>query len=191
MEVPTGEAPNLVVTNGRGRLFIQTLLPADAETRLCSGDDLYSYGGRRYPPSRDTGAAPKCRIEVSPSAPSETDTFLHVLTATDAETDAAPRASVADSPLETIVSVGPVRIALAKDRVAARIASTGGQEVDAASEVVMKDKIIDDKKIDDKKIDDKKIDDKKIDGKNSTNEPSFFHQSFCLPDYREPDMVRS
>jgi hypothetical protein len=126
MEVPTGEAPHLVVTNGRGRLFIQTLLPADAETRLCSGDDLYSYGGRRYPPSRDTGPAPKCRIEVSPSAPSETDTFLHVLTATGVETGAVPWASVAESPLETVVSVGPVRIALAKDRVAARIASTGG-----------------------------------------------------------------
>ncbi|TVS09677.1 MAG: hypothetical protein EA424_26635 [Planctomycetaceae bacterium] len=125
MEVPSGEAPELVITNGPGRLFVQTLLPPDATTQLYSGDELYSYGNRHYPPSRDTGPAPKCRIEVSPSKPSQTDFFLHVLTATDADTDAVPRAVVADSPLETIVTVGAVRVALAKDRVAARMAVDG------------------------------------------------------------------
>ena len=125
MEVPSGEAPELVIRNGPGRLFVQTVLPPDATTRRYSGDELYSYGEQRYPPSRDTGPAPKCRIEVSPSEPSQADFFLHVLTATDADTDAVPRAVGADSPLETIVTVGPVRVALAKDRVAARMAVDG------------------------------------------------------------------
>jgi hypothetical protein len=126
MEVPESVAPPLSVTNGPGRLFVQTLLPSDAQTRLCAGDDLYSYGGQHYPPSRDTGPAPKCRIEISPCEPAETDYFLHVLTATCAETDSVPRATVADSPHEVLVSIGSTRIALAKDHVAARMASEDG-----------------------------------------------------------------
>ena len=136
METPTGEAPHLVVTHGRGRLFVQTLLPARAEIRLVSGAALYAYGGRSYPPARDTGPAPKCRIEVSPAVPARTDYFLHVLTAADDQTDAAPRATVAAGPDTVIVSVGTVRLALAKDRVAARIALTaGGDWVDLADGV--------------------------------------------------------
>jgi hypothetical protein len=126
MEVPEGEAPHLSVTNGPGRLFLQTVLPRAVQTRLCSGDDLYSYGGQHYPPSRDTGPAPKCRIEISPSEPAETDYFLHVLTATDAGTDSVPRATVTDSPQEAVVCIGSVRIAFAKDQVAARMGSQDG-----------------------------------------------------------------
>ena len=52
---------------------------------LVSGADLYTYGGHSYPPSRNTGPAPECRIEVSPREPRATDYFLHVLTATGAD----------------------------------------------------------------------------------------------------------
>ncbi len=122
MEVPTGGAPDWIVTHGPGRLFLQTLLPEDAEARLHTGEELYAYGGRHYPPSRDTGSAPKCRIEISPSQPAKTDYFLHVLTATGRETDRVARATVTDNANEFIVSLGANRIALAKHQVAARLA---------------------------------------------------------------------
>jgi len=81
MKVPTQTDKHLIITNGKGRLFVQTLLPEQPQVRLVSGTELYSYGGRDYPPSRDTGPAPECRIEVSPSEPNMCDYFLHVLTA--------------------------------------------------------------------------------------------------------------
>ena len=66
MKPPTAESGRLIVTNGQGRLFVQTLLPENPEIRLVTGADLYTYGSRTYPPQRDTGPAPECRIEVSP-----------------------------------------------------------------------------------------------------------------------------
>jgi len=80
----------LVVTNGRGRLFVQTLLPAAHATRLVSGDSLYLVGGQRFEPDLFTGPAPACRVEVSPSSPERTDYFLHVLTAADSSTALCP-----------------------------------------------------------------------------------------------------
>lgn len=94
MKRPERQGKHLVVTNGPGRLFMQTLLPADADVNLVSGDNLYHYGGRSYPPSRDTGPAPECRIEVSPSTPQKEDYFLHVLTAVDSTVNSAPNAEV-------------------------------------------------------------------------------------------------
>ncbi|MBI2298269.1 MAG: heparinase II/III family protein [Armatimonadetes bacterium] len=92
---PTGAAPELVVTNGKGRLFIHTLLPEAPEVTLHQGADLYIYGGQSYaPPRNPPGPLPECRIEVSPSQPAAEDWFLHVLTATDATMDSAPPAAV-------------------------------------------------------------------------------------------------
>ncbi|MEA2063055.1 MAG: heparinase II/III family protein [Gemmatimonadota bacterium] len=79
MKTPTGAAPNLQITNGKGRLFIQTVLPSMPVVKLFSDSELYSYGGRSYPPNRDTGTAPECRIEISPLAYKKEDYFLHVL----------------------------------------------------------------------------------------------------------------
>lgn len=93
MRRPTGEAPNLIVTNGKGRLFVQTLLPEQSEVRLISGDALYRYGGKSYPPRKDTGPAPECRIEISPKQAKVQDFFLHVLSATDAGTTTVPQAT--------------------------------------------------------------------------------------------------
>ncbi len=88
---------------------MQTLLPRKPEVRLVNGEALYRYGGRNYPPSKDTGPAPECRIEVSPSAPAGVDYFLHVLTATEAKTAAVRPASVRVSGGKIRVTVGGAR----------------------------------------------------------------------------------
>jgi heparin/heparan-sulfate lyase len=125
MKVPTGASPDLVITNGRGRLFVQTLLPRDPVVRLASGPDLYAYGGQGYPPSRDTGPAPECRIEVSPPDPAELDYFLHVLTAADATVASAPRGEVRVTDAEIVVTVGEAEIAFRKSGVGGSIRMAG------------------------------------------------------------------
>ncbi len=94
MASPVSTAQGLQVTNGRGRLHLQTLLPGRRETVVVTGEAMYSYGGQSYLPKRDTGAVPQARIEVTPAEPAAEDVFCHVLTATDADLDAVPRASV-------------------------------------------------------------------------------------------------
>ena len=76
------------------RLFVQTLLPTRCQLTPACGDELYRDDGRSLPPGRNTGVALECRIEISPAQPNAADLFLHVLTATDAATDAVPRAIV-------------------------------------------------------------------------------------------------
>jgi hypothetical protein len=94
MKVPTQTNNHLVITNGKGRLFVQTLLPAQPLVKLVSGPELYSYGGRDYSPSRDTGPAPECRIEISPSEPRKCEYFLHVLTAAGSNIDSVEEATL-------------------------------------------------------------------------------------------------
>ena len=84
----------LAVTNAKGRLFIQTLLPENPRVEVITGKDLYKCDGKIYPPTRDTGPAPEARIEISPSKQSAADYFLNVLTAADTDT-AAPDAAAA------------------------------------------------------------------------------------------------
>ncbi len=127
MKPPTNKPPHLVVTNGKGRLFLQTLLPAKPQVRLCSGDDLYRYGGQSFPPSRDTGPAPECRIEVSPPSPAAVDYFLHVLTATDASVESVAFATVAAQDNEVLVALGDLRVAFSTQRVGGRIERGGNQ----------------------------------------------------------------
>lgn len=115
MKTPERRGEHLVVTNGGGRLFVQTLLPAARDIALRDGDDLYRYGGNRYPPERDTGPAPECRVEVSPREASKVDYFLHVLTASSATTDGAPVGTVSDDGDAFMVVVGAVEARLAKD----------------------------------------------------------------------------
>src|SRR4030042_3637153 len=71
VKAPTQTNKHLVITNGKGRLFVQTLLPERPQVRLVSGPELYSYDGRDYPPSPDTAPAPGGRIEILPSQPGE------------------------------------------------------------------------------------------------------------------------
>lgn len=125
MKQPEGEAPNLVVTNGCGRLFVQTVLPRNARTKLFSGDVLYSYGGRSYPPVRVFGPLPECRLEVSPPEPSLEDFFLHVLTATEGTVSSVPQATVSVTDDDITVTLGTTRLTFIKNRVAGEIEISG------------------------------------------------------------------
>ena len=113
MSVPSERPPHLVVTNGKGRLFVQTLLPRDILERVVAGDDLYRYGGRAYPPARDTGPAPVCRVEHSPREAEAETLFLHVLTAADAEVEAVEPATaeVRGEVVEVTVGKAAIRFA--------------------------------------------------------------------------------
>ena len=111
MKTPTGAAPNLVITNGQGRLFVQTLLPKEPVVKLNFGDDLYSYGGQSFPPKKDaSGPVPQCRVEISPSKEAALDCFLNVLTAADATTNAAPPAEVKTEGNDFVVTVANVKL---------------------------------------------------------------------------------
>jgi len=125
MKRPVGAAAKWTVTNGKGRLFIQTLLPAEAQVKLVSGEELYSYGGRSYPPRRDTGPAPECRMEISPAQPANVDYFLHVLTATDASADAVPEARVEATGAQLRLTIGEAAITFAKGSVSGSIRLSG------------------------------------------------------------------
>jgi heparin/heparan-sulfate lyase len=110
MMVPAETEDGLVITNGKGRLFIQTLLPSEPKVKLVTGDELYSYGGNTYPPARDTGPAPQCRTEISPPRKQAVDYFLHVLTATDADVNSVEKAHAQVNNKEVIVTIGQIKI---------------------------------------------------------------------------------
>lgn len=125
MNVPTKSSGDLIVTNGKGRLFIATLLPRNPQVRLFADSDLYSYGGKTYPPRRDTGPAPKCRIEISPSRQKTVDHFLHILTATDADATSVEKAAVQADDKQVTVTLGDTKIVFATAQVAGNITISG------------------------------------------------------------------
>ncbi|MBN2290525.1 MAG: heparinase II/III family protein, partial [Candidatus Glassbacteria bacterium] len=122
---PSVQEPGLVVTNGRGRLSVQTLLPREPLVRLNSWDDLYSYGGDSYPAEQVRGPAPECRVEVSPGRPAAADCFLHVLTAAEAGTPPVPRAEAEESDTEVAVEVAGAKLVFARNRVGGSIEISG------------------------------------------------------------------
>ena len=85
MKEPTVKIPHALWTwsNGNGRLFLQAVLPEKVTMELFSGGNLYVIDGVNYPPRRDTGPAPECRIEISPVEAKREHVFVHVLHATD------------------------------------------------------------------------------------------------------------
>ena len=107
---PVRNGKNLVITHGKGRLHVQTVLPAEVEVKLKQGDDLYGYGGESYPPERTYGPASECRIEVSPARASKEDVFLHVLTATDSGVESVPDATAVVKNGKVIVTVGKAKV---------------------------------------------------------------------------------
>ncbi|MBW8039735.1 MAG: hypothetical protein FVQ85_07025 [Planctomycetes bacterium] len=121
MKVPDETEDGLVVTNGKGRLFIQTLLPPDPQVKLVTGPALYRYGGKAYPPKRDTGPAPQCRIEISPARQKAVDYFLHVLTAADADVTSMEKAIAEVKDQEVTVTIGRTRITFEMAEVRGRI----------------------------------------------------------------------
>ncbi|MBN1845703.1 MAG: heparinase II/III family protein [Sedimentisphaerales bacterium] len=132
MKPPRQEKNYLVVTNGQGRLFVQTLLPERPEIRCVSGPDLYRYGGKAYPPRRDTGPAPACRIEVACPTAARADVFLHVLTATDADVDTVEPAVLQKGDGKIAVRIGGVKITFFPDRISGYI-EIDGQRRDLAA----------------------------------------------------------
>jgi hypothetical protein len=127
IKVPSRTDEGLVITNGKGRLFVQTLLPHKADVRLVAGPELYSYGGKDYPPARDTGPAPECRIEVSPPEPSSWDYFLHVLTATGSDTASVDEAAADVTAEQVSISVGQTEIRFSTTEIAGAIDLNGYQ----------------------------------------------------------------
>jgi len=128
MKRPQGKGAMWTITNGKGRLFIQTLLPAGVGVKLFSGDELYRYGGRNYPPRRNTGPAPECRMEVSPARLAKVDYFLHVLTATDASAGAPDEARVTTGDAEVHIAVGKAKITFGKAAVGGSITLNGKRQ---------------------------------------------------------------
>jgi len=124
---PVVAGRNMVITNGRGRLFVQSLLPVHVETRLVSGPELYRIDGRSYEPDDDTGPAPECRIEVSPAEPQAVDYFLHVLTATDASTSSVPQALATVGADSIRVSLRDVALTLSRGSVGGDIEMAGSR----------------------------------------------------------------
>jgi len=135
MQVPEKRDGLLVVTNGAGRLFVQTLLPEKFDLRLVSGDSLYLVDGKRFPPDLEVGPAPACRVEVSPSRPSRTDYFLHVLTAADTTVGDVPRAAVRLDGSRVELSLDGTKIGFLTDRVGGEI-ETGGGKFELAEEII-------------------------------------------------------
>ncbi len=125
MKVPSRQGQHLIITNGKGRLFVQTLLPLNPEVKLVAGPDLYSYGGRSYPPARDTGPAPECRVEVSPPEKRSWDYFLHVLTAAGSDTGSVDEATADVTSEEVTVSVGQAKIRFMTTQIAGAIDLNG------------------------------------------------------------------
>ena len=136
MKPPTGTPPSMVITNGKGRLFVQTLLPENPTVELFSGDELYSYGGRAYPPSRQPpGPAPECRIQVSGRGGTEVEHFVHVLTATDAEVGGVPQATLQEGEQEIVVTAGGAQVAFSKEAPGGQV-RIGGSSRQLASEIL-------------------------------------------------------
>jgi hypothetical protein len=125
MKVPAETENGLVVTNGNGRLFIQTMLPSEAQVKLVTGADLYSYGGKTYPPGRDTGPAPECRIEISPTWQEAVGCFLHVLTAADAGVSSVEKARLRMKDKKVTVTIGETEITFDMAEVQGRIEISG------------------------------------------------------------------
>ena len=125
LKVPERRDGFLVVTNGQGRLFVQTLLPVPPITTFYSGDSLYTYGSRNYPPQFDTGPAPECRVAISPLSYTTEDLFLNVLTATDSSVASVESATTATSGDSVRVKVGRWSVTFTKSQVGFAIESEG------------------------------------------------------------------
>lgn len=92
--------------NGKGRLFLQTVLPENVNAELFFGEKLYTIEGVSYPPEKDTGPAPECRMEISPVEAKKDYLFVHVLNATDAGVERVPSAKANVEQNKVTVSLG-------------------------------------------------------------------------------------
>lgn len=124
MKTPERKDGRLMVTNGRGRLFVQTVLPKNAGINLAAGDKLHLVEGWACPPEREIGRTVECRIEVSPAASAKEDYFLHVLTAADDRTDSVPSATLTEDGGKVVLSLDGRNITFEKGGVGGSIGNT-------------------------------------------------------------------
>lgn len=125
MKVPQGGGSRRTVTNGKGKLFIETVLPKTPEVKVFAGAEQYGYGGRVFPPQGDTGPAPEARMEISPSAPAKADFFLHVLTTTNADVAKVPQATLVESESEVAVTIGDATVRFLKNELGGSVELKG------------------------------------------------------------------
>ncbi|MCL2640296.1 MAG: heparinase II/III-family protein [Phycisphaerales bacterium] len=112
ISIPEKHGKHFIVTspdlgNGkeRGRLFIQNLSPIATSTELFHGENLYTYGGKHFPPDREFNRAPECRMETTATTPATFGCFLHVMTATDSTVNTVPLATAKREGNEMIVQI--------------------------------------------------------------------------------------
>jgi hypothetical protein len=74
---------------------------------------------------RDTGPAPECRIEISPSRQRTVDHFLNVLTAADDSVTSVEKANAQVKDKEIVVTIGKTRITFEMTDVQGRIELSG------------------------------------------------------------------
>ena len=110
MKPPVQNGNNLIISNEKGKLFIQQLLPENPSVQFFSGENLYTYNGNTYPPGSNTGVAPECRIEISPAVNSGQDYFLTVLTTAESGTSSVPQAAVREQNDSVIVTLGEYQV---------------------------------------------------------------------------------
>jgi hypothetical protein len=128
MNVPVKHDQWQVVTNGEGRLFVQTLLPREHSLSLHSGDKLHSYYGQSHPPEQEKGREPACRIEIKPRRASTDDYFLHVLTTTASSANDVPLAEVAENDDEIVIELGGTKLAFGRNAVRGWIDQGNGRQ---------------------------------------------------------------
>lgn len=117
MKPPMQEKQHFVLTNGKGKLYIQNIMPDKITVNLVNEENLYRDNGNEYIPTRKTGPAPECRMEISPVNKSQTDYFLTVLHATDTGATSVSKATVKEKGDLVIVSVEGKEISFNKTKV--------------------------------------------------------------------------
>lgn len=106
VDEPDLRGTTAVITHSKGRLFSQTLLPADARiTKVGGPGKEFFTEGKNHPISAlskqwEPGG---WRVEVFPGAPRKEDIFLHYLYVTASSIAAAPQASLTDAVDQCVV----------------------------------------------------------------------------------------
>jgi hypothetical protein len=127
MKKPEARGDQLIVSTGRGKLFVQPLLPVEREIALVDGENLCRMGSQDFPPRKSTGPAPECRIQISPSRASARDFFLHVLATGAPDQAAAPQATAQVEQDQVRVKIGGAQISFSKGILGGEI-EKGGQK---------------------------------------------------------------
>jgi hypothetical protein len=117
MKPPVEQGKNFVINHGKGKLFVQNLLPVNPAIQFISGENLYRYNGNTYPSGKNTGTAPECRVEISPAEESEQDYFLTLLTTAESGTAEVPIAIAEEENDSVTVCVGEYTVQFSKNEV--------------------------------------------------------------------------